>query len=116
MGGANANGIPEPFAVTSRRSDDLLIITLSGELDAANAELLDRAIRKAEEEDSETIFVDLRELSFMDSVGLSVLCVARNRCDRIRFVPSDHDQVARLIALTRTDEVLGYPLAGGPAG
>jgi anti-anti-sigma factor len=101
--------IPEAFAITSRRLNDLVIIALSGELDSANRELLDQTIREAEEEDSKTIFIDLRELSFMDSVGLSVLCAARNRCDRIRFVPSDHDQVARLLALSRTDAVLGLP-------
>lgn len=103
------DGIPEAFAATSRRSGDLLIITLTGELDAATVELLDQTIREAEKEHSNTIFVDLRELSFMDSMGLSLLCNARRRCDRIRFVPSDHDQVARLIALTGTDEVLGVP-------
>ena len=109
------DGIPEAFAVKSRRSDEVLIITVSGELDAASVELLDGAIREAEKGDSKTILVDLRELSFMDSVGLSLLCGARGRCDRIRFVPSGHDQVARLVALSGTDEVLGYPLTGGPA-
>lgn len=106
------NGIPEALAVTSRRSNDLLIITVRGELGVGNVELLDRAIREAEREDSATIFLDLRELSFIDSMGLKVLLEARRRCDQIRFVPSNHDQVARLVALTRTDEILGYPLTG----
>jgi anti-anti-sigma factor len=109
MGDAYTDGIPEAFAITSRRLDDLVIIALSGELDCANGELLDETIREAEEEDSKTIFIDMRKLSFVDSVGLSVLCGARNRCDRIRFVPSDHDQVARLLALSRADAVLGLP-------
>ena len=112
MGDADTTGMSEAFVVTSRRSDDLLIISLTGELDVGGVEQLDQAIRDAEKDDSETIFVDMRELTFMDSMGLSVLCEARRRCNRIRFVPSDHDQVARLIALTGTDEVLGYPLAG----
>jgi anti-sigma B factor antagonist len=101
--------IPEPFAVTTRRSEDLLIITVTGELDGATADLLDPAIREAEKEDSVTIFVDLRGVSFIDSLGLNLLFEARSRCDRIRFVPSGHDQVARLIALTGADEVLGLP-------
>lgn len=115
MGDGYVNGIPEAFAVKSRRSDDVLIIAVTGELDAANVELLDQTIREAEEGDSETIFLDLRELSFIDSMGLSVLLEARRRSDRIKFVPSNHDQVARLVALTGTGEVLGFPLAGGPA-
>ena len=109
------DGIPDALAVKSRRWDDVLIITVTGELDATSVERLDQAICEAEWGDSKTIFMDLRETSFLDSVGLSVLCDARRRCDRIRFVPSDHDQVARLIALSMTDEVLGYPLTGGPA-
>ena len=116
MGSGYADGLPEEFAVTSRRSDDLRVIALSGELDAATVELLEQAIRKAEDEDSKTIFLDLRELSFIDSMGLNVLLEARRRCDRIRLGPSNHDQVTRLIGLTGTDKTLGYPLAGGPAG
>ena len=115
MGDAYTTGIPEAFAVDSRRSGELLIITLSGELDAATVELLDQTIRETEKEDGKTILVDLREVSFIDSMGLNVLLEARRRCDRIEFVPSNHDQVARLIALSGTEEVLGYPLTDGPA-
>ena len=103
------DAIPEAFAVSTRRSGELLITTVTGELDAGSVEQLDQAIRVAEKEDSVTIFVDLRGVSFIDSVGLNLLFDARRRCDRIRFVPSDHDQVARLIALTGADEVLGLP-------
>ena len=101
--------IPEAFGISSRRSDDLVIVTLTGELDAAHVVLVDQAIRAAEKQDCKTIFIDLRGVSFIDSVGLNVLCAARRRCDRIRFVPSDHDQVARLIALTGTEAALGLP-------
>ena len=103
------DGIPEAFAVTSRRSSDLLIVTVSGELDAGSVEQLDQAMREAEAEVCKTIFVDLREVSFIDSTGLSLLCDARRRCDWIRFIPSEHDQVARLIALSGTEELLGVP-------
>jgi anti-anti-sigma factor len=103
------DGIPDALAITSRRADDVLTIGLSGELDAGNVTLLDQAIREAEEGDSETILLDLRELRFIDSMGLGVLLEARHRSDRIRLLRSDHDQVARVIALTGTDEVLGYP-------
>ena len=107
--GAGSNSIPEAFAVTSRRSGDLLIIGVTGELDAWSVGRLDRALREAEAAVCKTIFVDLRGVSFIDSVGLNLLFDARRRCDRTRFVASDHDQVARLIALTGADEVLGFP-------
>ena len=106
---AGSNSIPEAFAVNSRRSGELLIITVTGELDAASIGRLDRALREAEAEVCKTIFVDLRGVSFIDSVGLNLLFDARRRCDRISFVASDHDQVARLIALTGADEFLGFP-------
>ena len=109
------NGNPDAFALTSRRSQDLVIIAASGELDAGMVELLDQAIQEAETEYRKTIVIDLRELSFIDSTGLNLLLEARRRCERIRFVPSDHDEVGRLIALTGTNEALGYPLTGGPA-
>jgi anti-anti-sigma factor len=106
--GAGSNVIPEKFAVTSRRSGGLLIIAVAGELDIGNVELLDQPIHEAEQGDAETIFLDLRELSFVDSV-VSLLCEARRRSDRIRFVPSDHPAVTRIVAVSGTDEILGYP-------
>ena len=115
MADVYVNGNPDAFAVTSRSSQSLVIIAVSGELDLEKVELLDQAIQEAETEYRKRIVIDLRELSFIDSVGLSLLCEARRRCERIRFVPSDHDEVGRLIALTGTSEALGYPLTGGPA-
>jgi anti-anti-sigma factor len=109
MGDTYTNGIPEKLAISSRRSEALVIIAVSGELDMSNAEQLDEAIREAERGDCETIFVDLREVGFMDSTGLSMLLEAHRRSDRIRIVPSNHDAVTRLISLTATEEVFGYP-------
>lgn len=105
--------MPEELAVTPRRSGDLITISVSGELDLGNVEVLDRAIRAAEKEEAETIFIDLRELSFMDSTGLGMLLDARRRSDRIRFIPSEHDAVAKLIALTDTEDTFGYVEKGG---
>ena len=115
MGDAYTNSIPEVFAITSRRSGDLVIIAISGELDLAKSDQLEEAIRDAEKEDCKTIFLDLREVSFIDSMGLSVLMEARRRSDRIRIVPSKHDAVTRLVALTSTEEAFGFPAEPDPA-
>jgi anti-sigma B factor antagonist len=101
--------IPEPFAITTSREGNWAVIALIGELCLENVELLDQAIRSAETGDSERIILDLRELSFMDSMGLTVLLQAHERCDRISFIPSKQDGVARLIAVTGTEGALGYP-------
>jgi anti-anti-sigma factor len=53
--------------------------------------------------------VDLSALSFMDSTALSVFlqAIKRDRRDgnRLSFVPSKHEAVTRLLALTDTAEL-----------
>jgi anti-sigma B factor antagonist len=84
-----------------------MTIALSGELDLASAEDLDRAIRTCEETDIGGIVIDLADVSFIDSSGLSALLEARKRIDgRLHFVPSRHEAVTRLLALTETDKIL----------
>jgi anti-anti-sigma factor len=93
--------------INSRRDGDSAAIALSGELDLASAEELDAAIRSAEEAGIARIVVDLSGVSFIDSTGLSVLLRAKKRSDgRLRYVPSNHDAVTRLLELTGTIEVI----------
>ena len=102
---------PRPGAlfVDTKRARDEATVTVAGELDVSNAEALDRAIRDAEESDARRIVIDMRELAFIDSTGLSVLLSARRRLDdrRLRFVASKHDPVIRVIALTDTGDAMG---------
>jgi anti-anti-sigma factor len=53
--------------------------------------------------------VDLSDLAFLDSSGLSVLLKASTRSredgNRLSFVPSKHEIVTRLIAVTGTGEM-----------
>jgi anti-sigma B factor antagonist len=106
---ARSDGIPEPFLITPSREDGRAVIAVSGELDLSKVDLLDQAIRNTETGDSKKIVVDLRAVSFIDSAGLSLLLRVRRRSDRIGLIPSTHDAVARLIALTGTEEALGHP-------
>ena len=83
-------------------------LAVSGELDIASAEELDHAIRAAEETDAGWIVVDLSEVAFVDSTGLSVLLHAKKRSNgRLSYIPSDHDAVTRLLELTGTIQMLG---------
>jgi anti-sigma B factor antagonist len=101
---------PRVFNLVISREGDAARITVSGELDIGSADELDRAIRDVEESEIGAIVVDLSDLSFMDSTGLSVLLRASKRArgegDRLRFLQSQHDSVTRLLELTGTRELL----------
>jgi anti-sigma B factor antagonist len=80
-----------------------MYIALSGELGLASADELDAVIRNAEETDVGRIVVDLSGVSFIDSTGLGVLLRAKSRSDgRLRYIPSCHDAVTRLLQATGT--------------
>src|SRR5215211_7610380 len=99
----------KPADIKTRREGDSVTVAVAGELDLSTADKLDAAIRDAEETEIGRIVVDLSDLTFLDSTGLQVLLQAgvRHRRDgnRLIFVPSKHDAVARLIALTCTSEI-----------
>ena len=99
-----------PLQISSHRDGDpvgTVAIALSGELDLASVDQLDAAIRDAEETDIGWIVVDLSEVTFIDSTGLSVLLNAKKRSDgRFSCIPSKHDAVARLFELTGTTAML----------
>jgi anti-sigma B factor antagonist len=109
----NVNGehsaSPESFEVRIDGDDDALRVLVSGELVLSTVEELQEAIRKAEQSRAGAIVVDLSGLRFLDSTGLSALLGAYSRSrdagHRISFVPSDHEAVRKLIALTGTSEM-----------
>ena len=97
-----------PLLIKARRNDERLYIALSGELELASVDELDSLIREAEETDVARIYVDLSGVSFIDSNGLSVLLRAKRRNDgRLRYIPSSHDQVTRMLQLSGTLEMFG---------
>lgn len=94
--------------IESVRYGDTVAVALTGELDLLSAEELDLTIRDAEETDVARIVVDLAEVSFVDSTGLSILLAAKKRSNgRLSCIPSNHSAVTRLLELTGTTEMLG---------
>jgi anti-sigma B factor antagonist len=77
------------------------IIAVSGELDLASSPALQEELDRAS--DSDMMIIDLRELDFMDSTGLSVLVRAHQRAEeqgrRLAMVKGPQ-QVQRLLSLT----------------
>lgn len=100
------------LSMVSEREGDIHAISLTGELDLANAPDVDRELRRVEATDADVILVDLRGVSFIDSSGMKVLVSAAARCrERGRLVlQSASPGVLRVLGIAGVAGVL--PLAG----
>jgi anti-anti-sigma factor len=63
----------------STRNGDEHVITLTGELDLTSADAVEQELRRVELTDAHLIVVDLRELMFIDSMGVRLLFHASMR-------------------------------------
>jgi len=90
------------FSIVVRQSDAGTVVTVAGELDVATAPELAQALADAEGQ----VTVDLSATTFADPAALRVLLAARADGIRIRVLPRRGGQVARLFALTQTEELL----------
>ena len=80
------------------------IVSLSGELDSANADALDASLAPLTERSAELIF-DLSGLRFMDSAGIAVLLGVAAKVDTVRL-RNPSPAVRRVIELTGLSDVL----------
>jgi anti-sigma B factor antagonist len=91
------------FRVEVRNADDSTVISVSGELDLASSPALEEELERVAQSDAQLVVVDLRNLEFMDSTGLSVLVRAHQRAEengrRLGLV-NGSQQVQRLLTLT----------------
>jgi len=97
------------FRVEVRNEGTATIIAVSGELDLASSPALQEELDRVAGSDSELLIIDLRELDFMDSTGLSVLVRAHQRAeeqDRQLAMVKGPQQVQRLLSLTGVGERL----------
>ncbi|HEX4466462.1 MAG TPA: STAS domain-containing protein [Solirubrobacteraceae bacterium] len=98
-------GTQELLKVDVRQERDRVIIVLDGELDMANAPVLENAIDSADI-DSRTpapLVLDLDKLHFIDSTGLRIILSARERCRRAGrefAITRGSEQVQRLLNVT----------------
>ena len=91
------------FSVQVRDEDRAVVIGVRGELDLASSPGLEHELERGAATNAELVIVDLRELEFMDSTGLSVIVRAHQRAIETgqRFgVVRGPQQVQRLLALT----------------
>jgi anti-sigma B factor antagonist len=95
------------FRVEIHSDGRATVITVSGELDLASSGALEEEFLRVAESDAQQVVVDLRELEFMDSTGLSTLVKAHQRAEETgqRFgLVRGPQQVQRLLSLTGVAE------------
>jgi anti-sigma B factor antagonist len=94
---------PKPFACASDRRGDTIHLRPAGELDMASVPLLEARLRDALDGGGRRLVLDLRELDFMDSTGLTLLARwslgARQDGYALALVPGG-ERIQRLFELT----------------
>jgi len=91
------------FSVETLDGSEAVVIGVSGELDLASSPALEQELERGAASRAGIVIVDLRNLEFMDSTGLSVLVRAHQRATESgqRFgVVRGPQQVQRLLSLT----------------
>lgn len=91
--------------------DGTCLVTLRGELDMASAPILEQELGRLLDTDVSRLVVDLGELEFLDSTGLSslitVTTLARASGDKLRLLPG-RGHVGRVMELTGMDNELPF--------
>lgn len=84
-------------------------IALSGELDLETVPILEEYLGRAEAQAVAAIVIDLRELTFMESVGLRAFLAARERAEangRQLLLVGAKEPVRRVFELTGQESLL----------
>jgi anti-sigma B factor antagonist len=99
--------VQSDFRVDVRTEGRASIIAVSGELDLATSPSLEAEFERFSGTPSELLVLDLRQLEFMDSTGLSVIVKTHQRLaenGRALYVVRGPQQVQRLLDLTGVAE------------
>jgi len=91
------------FRVEVRNEGQTTVIAVRGELDLASSPALQEELDRVATSDAKLLIIDLRNLDFMDSTGLSVLVRAHQRTEeqgRQLAMVKGPQQVQRLLSLT----------------
>jgi anti-sigma B factor antagonist len=101
--GSLALSVQGNFSVETHDGTQAVVIGVRGELDLASSPALEQELERGAAAQADVVIVDLRDLEFMDSTGLSVLVRAHQRATEHgqRFgVVKGPQQVQRLLSLT----------------
>ena len=106
---------PEARSSSPLTTTTAAVVVVSGELDLASAPELEDVLERVSNDPAQLLIIDLREVDFMDSTGLSIIVRAHQRFAedgrRLGLVRGP-SQVQRLLDLTGVAERL--PLVDTP--
>lgn len=99
----------QSFSIDSERHGESHTVRMYGEFDLAAVDDATRELRQLEESDAQNVIVDLRELEFIDSSGISALVEAqlrfRENGSRLEFLCGP-GPVQRVLQMTGVDTLL----------
>lgn len=81
------------------------MLSVTGDCDLASAPTLRRELARAAEA-TDRLAVDLRGVSFLDSVGLGLLVGAARRVAELVLIAGPDDPARRVLAASRVDQIL----------
>jgi len=87
---------------------NIRILEPTGILDGTQAEAFRQEVDAALDEGVDTLLIDLKNITFVDSSGLGILVVVLKKvraCNKEMYVCSINDQVKMLFELTSMDRV-----------
>lgn len=91
------------FRVQVRNENGAPLVAISGELDLASTPALEEELERVSATAPSLVIIDLRELDFMDSTGLSVLIRAHQQSQQSGYrlgIVNGSRQIRRLLTLT----------------
>ena len=102
--------LPGEFALSVQQDGDSTLVAISGELDLAHSTEVENAIAKVENAEGR-IVIDLAGLTFLDSVGVAILLLARSRDrhdgkNRVTFIAPTREDVMQVLVRTGSDTEL----------
>jgi anti-sigma B factor antagonist len=104
-----AGSVQSQFRVDVRTEGEAAVIVVRGELDLASSPALEEQFEQLWGSETKLLVLDLRELEFMDSTGLSIIVNAHQRLaedGRELTLVRGPQQVQRLLDLTGVAERL----------
>ena len=102
-------GVQDQLRIEVRQESDRAVVALDGELDMANAPLLQSVVEGSDLDGDIAVVLDLDQLQFIDSTGLRIILLARERCQQRGqefAVTRGTQQVQRLLSVTGVGEHL----------
>jgi anti-sigma B factor antagonist len=109
-----------PLAIErTRYGDDVIVLTVTGELDLATTPVVREILEPAMNEPCAMVVVDLTELEFIGTKGIGLLyelARAYPDTDSLRLLPSRHPGVNKVLELTGVPTVIPMTSRVGDAG